>query len=163
MMLYKCEYCFKRYWTKKGRNACESKHHSVSRMVGAQYGQGFGRASNFHQHEMPLETYKVKGDEPTQSSSLGFAEGMLAATALNDLLKSIEGSHEPQKTTEAPKLEPEPKREEPVSQTSQEVKPAESNDSASSFDSLGSSSLGSPSLSSESTSGYESNWSSDDW
>ncbi len=152
-MLYKCEYCFKRHWTKKGRDACVSKHHQVSRMVGAQYGQGFGTMPNFRQHTMPLESYKVQGEAPTQSSGLGFADGVLAALALNDLLETTEsfGDRDEPKQAEMPKLEPAP-----VDVTSEPKEdfyrsssvPTQTSDD--SFSSLGSSSLGSSSLSSDS-------------
>lgn len=165
-MLFKCEYCFKRHWTKKDRDACVSKHHQVSRMVGAQYGQGFGRMPNFRQHTMPLESYKVQGEAPTQSSGLGFSDGVLAAMALNDLLEAAEnfGDRDEPKQAETPKLEPAP-----VDVTSEPKEdfyrsssvPAQTSDD--SFSSLGSSSLGSSSLSSDSGwSSSDSGWGSSD-
>lgn len=165
-MLFKCEYCFKRYWTKKGRDACVSKHHQVSRMVGAQYGQGFGRMQNFRHHTMPLESYKVQGEAPTQSNGLGFADGMLAAMASNDLSKATEnfGDRDEPKQAETPKLE-----SAPVDVTSEPKEnfhrsssvPAQTSDD--SFSSLGSSSLGSSSLSSDSGWGSsDSGWGSSD-
>lgn len=165
-MLFKCEYCLKRYWTKKGHDACVSKHHKVSRMVGAQYGQGFDTMPSFRQHTMPLESYKVQGEAPTQSSGLGFTDGMLAALALNDLLEATEnfGDRDEPKQAETPKLEPAPAdvTSEPKEDfyRSSSV-PVQSSDD--SFSSLGSSSLGSSSLSSDSGwSSSDSGWGSSD-
>lgn len=94
-MLFKCEHCLKRYWKKKTRAACVERHNQFSKMIGAQYGQGFSSYKS-----VPTESQQVTEQ---QSNGLSFVDGMLASSVLNDALKSIESSKKPAEEQESTK------------------------------------------------------------
>lgn len=132
-MLFKCPLCFKRHWTKSGREKCHRKH--VRHSLRAQTGNSFGRAP-----DLPPIAYTPEPRTETTSDNLmntlgNVAVGYMAGDMISDLAKAFEN-----KAEEAPKVEvqaPAPKEttewSQPVEDTSYRSTPSVSEDTSSSL------------------------------